>query len=64
MTFAILKYEVVGDVEMTTAPYALMTELHDLLYNQCIANTSCYSFFYLSHGSDKGMSDYKNLQLL
>ena len=30
---------------MTSAPNVLTTELRDLLYNQCIANMCCYSFF-------------------
>ena len=41
----ILKFDVVCDVIMTSTPNALTTELCDLLYNQCIDNTCCYSFF-------------------
>ena len=36
---AILKVDVVCDVAMTSTPNILTTELHDLLYNQCIDNT-------------------------
>ena len=45
LTSVILKFEVLCDVAMTSAPNILTTELHDLLYNQCIDNTCCYSFF-------------------
>ena len=55
LTSAILKVDIVCDVAMTSSPNVLTTELRDVLYNQCIDNTCCYSFFYLSHGSDKGM---------
>ena len=41
LTSAILKF----DVAMTTTPNVLTTELRDLLYNQCIDNTCCYSMF-------------------
>ena len=44
LTSAILKVDVVYDV-MTSTPNVLTTELRDLLYNQCIDNTCCYSFF-------------------
>ena len=54
LTSAILKVDVFCDVAMTSTPNVLTTELRDLLYNQCIL-TCCYSSFYLSHGSDKGM---------
>ena len=42
---AILKVDVVFDVLMTSTPNVLTTELRDLLYNQCIVKTYCYSFF-------------------
>ena len=57
LTFAILKVEVVCDVAMMSTSNILMTELCDLQYNQCIDNMCFYSFFYLSHGLDKGMQD-------
>ena len=41
---AILKVEVLCDIT-TSTPKILTTVLHDLLYNQCIDNTCCYSFF-------------------
>ena len=43
LTFTILKV----DVTMTSTPSVLTTELCDLLYmyNQCIDNMCCYSFF-------------------
>ena len=41
----ILKVDVVSDVAMTSTSNVLTTELRDLLYNQCIDNTCCYSFF-------------------
>ena len=55
LTSAILKVDVVCDVIVTSTSNVLTTELRDFLYNQCIDNMFCYSFFYLSHGSDKGM---------
>ena len=42
---AILKVGVVCDMAMTLTLNALMTELRDLLYNQCIDNTCCYLIF-------------------
>ena len=45
------------DVAMTSTPNVLTTEFRDFLYNQCIDNTCHYSFFILSHGSDKGMQE-------
>ena len=45
LTSAILKVDVVCDVTMTSSSNVLTTELHDVLYNQCIDNTRCYSFF-------------------
>ena len=44
LTSAILKFDVVWDVAMTSTPNVLTTQLRDLLYNQCIDNTCCYSF--------------------
>ena len=35
----------VCDVAMTSTQNVLKTELRDCLYNQCIDNTCCYSFF-------------------
>ena len=35
----------VCDVAMMSTPNVIMTELPDLLYNQCIDNTCCYLFF-------------------
>ena len=35
---------VICDVAMTSTPNVITTELRDLLYNQCIYNTCCYSF--------------------
>ena len=56
LTSAILKFDVVCDVAMMSTPNVLTTELRDLLYNQCIGNTCWFVFyFYLSHGSDKGI---------
>ena len=55
LTSSILKVAIVCDGAMTSTPKVVTTELRDLLYNQCIDNTFCYSFFYLSHGSDKVM---------
>ena len=55
LTSAILKVDVLCEVTMTSTPNVLTTELHDLLYNQCIDNTWFYTFFYLSHWLDKGM---------
>ena len=40
LTSAILEVEVVCDVTMTSTP-----NVGDLLYNQCIDNTCCYSIF-------------------
>ena len=54
---AILKSDLVCDVAMTSNPNVLMTELPDLLFSECIDNMRCFFDFYLSHGSDKGMSD-------
>ena len=45
LTSAILKVDVVCDVAMTSTPNILTTDLRDLLYNQYIDSTSCYSFF-------------------
>ena len=45
LTSAILTVDVLCDVAMTSTPNVLMTELLDLLYNQYIDNTCCYSFF-------------------
>ena len=45
LTSAILKFDVICDIAMTSTPSVLMAELRDLLYNQCIDNTCCYSFF-------------------
>ena len=45
LTSAILKFDVVCDVAITSTPNVLTTELRDLLYNQCIDSTCCYSFF-------------------
>ena len=45
LTSAILKVDIVCDVTMTSSPNVLTTKLLDLLYNQCIDNTCCYSFF-------------------
>ena len=42
---AILKADVVCDVALMSNPNMLTTELRDLLYNQCIDNMCCYSFF-------------------
>ena len=44
LTSAILKVDIVYVVTMTSTPSFLTAELHDLLYNQCIGNTCCYSF--------------------
>ena len=56
LTSAILEVDVVYDATMTSTPNVLMTELRDLLYNQCIAGLHVLVFdFYLSHGSEKGM---------
>ena len=43
LTSAILKVDVVCDVNFNV----LAIELRDLLYNQCIDNTCCYSFFFI-----------------
>ena len=40
-----LEVDVIYEVAMTSTPSVLMAELCDLLYNQCIDNTCCYSFF-------------------
>ena len=66
--FTILKVDVVCDVAMTSLPNVLMTELRDVLYNQCIDNRCCYSFFiyptgqimvckirFVSTGEDRGI---------
>ena len=45
LTPAILKVDVVYDVTMTSTPNVSRTDIRDLLYNQCIDNTCCYSFF-------------------
>ena len=45
LTSAILKVDFVCDVSMMSTPNVLMTELRDLLYNQCIDNMCCYSFY-------------------
>ena len=45
-----LKFDVICDVAMTSTPNVLTTELHDLLYNQCIGNMCCYSSFIYSTG--------------
>ena len=45
LTSAILKFDVVCDVIMTSTTNVLTTELCDVLYNQYIGNTCCYSFF-------------------
>ena len=45
LTSAILIVDVVCDVALMSNPNSLTTELRDLLYNQCIDNTCCYSFF-------------------
>ena len=50
LTSAILKGTVVCDVAMTSSLNVLTTELLDILYNQCIDNTCCYSFFIYSTG--------------
>ena len=42
---AVLRVGVVCDVAMTSTPNVLMTQLCDLLYNQCIDNTGCYCYF-------------------
>ena len=41
----IFKVDVVCDITPTSTPNILMTELHDLLYDQCIDKTCCYLFF-------------------
>ena len=46
---AILKVDVVCDIAVTSIPNVLTTELCDLLHNQCIDNSCCYSF--LAHMS-------------
>ena len=45
LTSTILKADVICGVVMTSIPNVLTTELRDFLYNQCIDNTCCYSFF-------------------
>ena len=45
LTTAILNVDVVCDVAMMSISNVLTTELRDLLYNYCIDNTRCYSFF-------------------
>ena len=44
LTSAIFKVDVICDVAMMSFSNVLTTELRDLLYNQCIDNTCCYSF--------------------
>ena len=44
LTSAILKVDIPHVVMMST-PNVLMAELHDFLYNLCIDNMCCYSFF-------------------
>ena len=53
LTSTIMKVDVVCEVTMTSSPNVLMTELRDVLYNQCI--DVLLFIFYLSYGSDKGM---------
>ena len=53
LTSAILKVDVVCDIAMTSTCNVLTTELRDLLYNQCIDNTCCYSFFVYPTGRIK-----------
>ena len=50
LTSVILKIDVVCDVAITSTPNVLTIELRDLLYNHCIDNTCCYSFFILPTG--------------
>ena len=50
---AILKFDVVCDVAMTSTPNVLTTELRDLQYNQCIGNTDWLSIFI--YPMDKGV---------
>ena len=38
-----------------SSPKVLTTELRDLLYNQCIDNTGCYSF--LAHLSQRSIGE-------
>ena len=45
LMFTILKVDIICDVALTSTPNVLTTELPDLLCNQCIDNTCCYSFF-------------------
>ena len=45
LTSTILKVDVVCDIAVTSSPNVLTTELRDVLDNQCIDNTCCYSFF-------------------
>ena len=45
LTSAILKVDVVFDVAMMSTPNVLTIKIRDLLYNQCIDNACCYSFF-------------------
>ena len=54
LTSAILKFDVICDVAMTSAPNVLTTELRDFLSNQCNDNVLFFDF-YLSHVLDKGM---------
>ena len=50
LTSAILEVDIVCDVAMTSTSNILMTDLCDLLYNQCIDNTCCCSIYiYLTH---------------
>ena len=53
LTLTILKVDVVCDVEMTSTPNVLTTELRDPLYNQRIDNTCCYSFIIYPTGRIK-----------
>ena len=41
---AILKADVVCDIAMMSTANVLMTELRDILYNQCIDNTLLFIF--------------------
>ena len=43
LTSAILKVDVVWDVAIMSTPIVLTPELRDLLHNQCIDSTCCYS---------------------
>ena len=52
LTSAILKVDLC-DVTTTSTTNFLTTKLRDLLYNQCIDNTSCYMFFIYPMGQIK-----------